>query len=81
MRTGLDPFSFLIVSIAGCMDQHQQRVVEYLIEENRVLRVKEQMGHHSIQVTVDIYGHLIQGSNKQAVDRLDQVPAVAPATA
>ena len=37
--------------------------------------VKEQMGHHSIQVTVDIYGHLIPGSNKQAVDRLDQVPA------
>jgi integrase len=33
--------------------------------------VKEQMGHHSIQVTVDIYGHLIPGSNKQAVDRLD----------
>ncbi len=43
--------------------------------------VKEQMGHHSIQVTVDIYGHLIPGSNKQAVDRLDYVPAVASATA
>ena len=33
--------------------------------------VKEQMGHSSIQVTVDLYGHLIPGSNKQAVDRLD----------
>ena len=31
------------------------------------------MGHHSIQVTVDIYGHLIPGSNKQAVDRLDDI--------
>ena len=29
------------------------------------------MGHSSIQVTVDIYGHLIPGSNKAAVDRLD----------
>lgn len=31
--------------------------------------VKEQMGHSSIQVTVDLYGHLIPGGNKQAVDR------------
>jgi integrase len=41
--------------------------------------VKEQMGHHSIQVTVDIYGHLIPGSNKQAVDRLDNLCAFATA--
>ncbi len=33
--------------------------------------VKEQMGHHSINVTVDIYGHLVPGSNRAAVDRLD----------
>jgi len=32
--------------------------------------VKEQMGHSSIQVTVDLYGHLIRGRNIQAVDRL-----------
>jgi len=36
--------------------------------------VKEQMGHHSIQVTVDIYGHLIPGANRRAVDRLDDQP-------
>jgi hypothetical protein len=28
---------------------------------------------------VDIYGHLIPGSNKQAVDRLDYTPASATA--
>lgn len=33
--------------------------------------VKEQLGHHSIQVTVDVYGHLIPGKNKDAVDKLD----------
>jgi integrase-like protein len=33
--------------------------------------VKEQMEHSSIQITVDLYGHLIPGSNRQAVDRLD----------
>jgi len=31
-----------------------------------VTYVKEQMGHHSIQVTVDLYGHLIPGANRAA---------------
>ena len=33
--------------------------------------VKEQMGHSSIQVTVDTYGHLIPGVGERYVDRLD----------
>jgi integrase len=33
--------------------------------------VKEQMGHHSITITVDTCGHLVPGGNKVAVDRLD----------
>jgi len=33
--------------------------------------VKDQLGHHSIRVTVDTYGHLVPGGNKAAVDRLD----------
>jgi site-specific recombinase XerD len=33
--------------------------------------VKDQMGHHSIQVTVDTYGRLTPGGNKAAVGRLD----------
>jgi integrase len=37
--------------------------------------VRDQMGHHSIKVTVDIYGHLAPGGNKDAVDRLDDVDA------
>ena len=42
MRAGLNPFSFLVISIGGWINQRQQQVVEYLIEENRVLR--EQIG-------------------------------------
>jgi integrase len=34
--------------------------------------VKEQMGHHSIQVTVDIYCHFIPSGNRDAVNSLDQ---------
>ncbi len=29
------------------------------------------MGHSSIKITVDLYGHLFPSGNKQAVDRLD----------
>ncbi len=36
--------------------------------------VKEQMGHSSIQITVDIYGHLIPNSNREMVNRLDSQP-------
>jgi integrase len=43
--------------------------------------VKEQMGHHSIKVTVDIYGHLVPGANRDAVDRLDVTGRNAGATA
>lgn len=44
----------------------------YLIANGESLAyVKEQMGHASIQITVDTYGHLIPGANRQAVNRLD----------
>jgi hypothetical protein len=42
MRSILDPFQFVVIAIAGWMNEHQQRVIEYLVEENRVLR--EQIG-------------------------------------
>jgi hypothetical protein len=32
------------------------------------------MGHSSIQITVDTYGHLIPGANVSFVDRLDEIP-------
>src|SRR5215471_19453768 len=49
MQAGLDPFTFLIVSIAGWMNQRQQQVIEYLMEENRVLR--EQIGDRRMRFT------------------------------
>ena len=35
--------------------------------------VKEQMGHHSITITVDTDGHLVPGAIKAAVDRLAEL--------
>jgi integrase len=36
-----------------------------------IVYVKDQLGHSSIQITVDTYGHLIPGANRTAVDGLD----------
>ena len=44
----LDPFQFLLVAIAGWMNQRQLQVIEYLREENRVLR--EQLGEHRLRL-------------------------------
>lgn len=33
--------------------------------------MKDQLGHSSSAITVDLYGHLIPGGNRQAMDRLD----------
>jgi transposase InsO family protein len=51
MRAGLNPFSFLVISIAGWMNQRQQQVIEYLVEENRVLR--EQIGNRRMRFNND----------------------------
>ena len=37
--------------------------------------VKDQLGHSSIQIIVDFYGHLVPGVNRGAVDRLADAPA------
>ncbi len=45
-----------------------------LIQQGESLAyVKDQLGHSSIQITVDTYGHLVPGGNRQAVDKLDDV--------
>ena len=51
MRALLDPFCFLVVSLAGWMNQHEQHVIHYLIEENRVLR--EQIGNRRMRFSDD----------------------------
>ena len=34
----LDPFRFVLIAVAGWMNQHQLQIIDYLREENRVLR-------------------------------------------
>ena len=51
MSAVLGPFRFVVVAVAGWMNQHQQHVIECLVEENRVLR--EQIGNRRIQFSDD----------------------------
>ena len=37
--------------------------------------VRDQMGHSSIQPSVDVYGHLVPGANRHEVDKLDEISA------
>ncbi len=51
MRADLDPIRFVVVAVAGWMKQRQQHVIEYLVEENRVLR--EQLGGRRLRFNDD----------------------------
>jgi membrane-associated protease RseP (regulator of RpoE activity) len=62
MRLTLDPFRLLLISLGGCLNQHQREVIDYLAEENRVLR--EQLGSKRLRIlegdTVDTFEGEIQ---------------------
>jgi putative transposase len=49
MPKTLDPFRFLLFAVAGWMNQQQQHAIEYLREENRVLRA--QLGGRRLRFT------------------------------
>lgn len=49
MTRALYPWQLLSVIVAGVLSEQQQRVIEYLREENRILR--EQLGGKRIRLT------------------------------
>src|SRR6516165_2904519 len=51
MRIVLDPFRFLLIAVSGWMNQRQLEVIDYLREENRVLR--EQLGGRRVRFNDD----------------------------
>ena len=40
--------------------------------------VKDQLGHSSIRMTVDVHGHLVPGANRQAVNKLPSLDESGP---
>ena len=51
MEKRINPFHFVVIALAGWMNQRQQNVIEYLREENRVLH--EQLGDRRLRFTDD----------------------------
>ncbi len=51
MPKTLDPFRFVLMAVAGWMNQEQQHAIQYLREENRVLRA--QLGTRRLRLTDD----------------------------
>src|SRR5215467_2499993 len=74
MHTALDPFSFLVVCIAGWMNQHQQHVIDYLIEENRILR--EQIGARRMRFNDDQRRRLAAKAKKLGRRLLSQFASI-----
>jgi len=51
MSALLNPLSFLVACLSGWLNEHQQYTIDYLTEENRVLR--EQIGDRRLRFTDD----------------------------
>ena len=51
MTKSLDPFRFLLIAVSGWMNQQQLELIDYLREENRVLR--EQLGKKRLRFNDD----------------------------
>ena len=79
MPPALDPFRLLLISLAGWLNQRQQDVIDYLQEENRILR--EPLGGKRLRFNDDQRRQLAVQAKKLGWGMLQEVtPIVTPAT-
>jgi transposase InsO family protein len=79
MRLAMDPFRLLLISLAGWLNQQQQEALDYLQEENRVLR--EQLGGKRLHFNDDQRRRLAVRAKKLGGRTLQQLSTVVtPAT-
>jgi putative transposase len=74
MQRVLDPFRFLLISVAGWMNQQQQFALDYLREENRVL--KEQLGGKRLRFNDDQRRRLASEAKRLGRGLLAQVATI-----
>jgi len=74
MHARFGPFSFLVVSLGGWMNQHQQHVIEYLMEENRVFR--EQFGNRRMRFSDEQRRRLAANAKKLTRKLLNEVATI-----
>ena len=68
-------FQYVLLAIAGWMSRHQQEVIAYLVEENRVLR--EQIGNPRLKFNDDQRRRLAVKAKKLGRKTLGQVATIA----
>lgn len=62
MRLALDPFRLLLISLAGRLNRHQRDVIDYLQEENLVLR--GELGNERLRLNDDQHRRLAVNAKK-----------------
>ncbi len=85
----LDPFNLKYRHFQKCLEQCGLRRIRFhdlrhtfaslLIQNGEPLAyIKEQLGHSSIKMTVDVYGHLEPGALREAVNKLPSLDDSKP---
>jgi hypothetical protein len=70
----LDPFRFVLIAVAGWMNQRQLQMIDYLREENRVLR--EQLGGRRVRLNDDQRRRLAAKAKGLGRKLLAEVPTI-----
>jgi hypothetical protein len=74
MRQALDPFRLLLISVAGWFNQQQRDALDYLREEDHVLR--EQLGNKRLRLNDDQRRRLAPKANKVGRRILHEVATI-----
>ena len=74
MKHVLDPFRFVLIAMAGWMNQAQPQMIDYLREENRVLR--EQLGERRLRLNDDQRRRLAAQAKGLGRKRLAEVAGI-----
>jgi len=74
MRPGFDPLRLLLISIAGWLGQQQRDVIDYLQEENRILR--QQLGNKRLRFRDDQRRRLAAKAKKLGRRILGEVASI-----
>src|SRR5262245_20613943 len=70
----LDPFRFVLIAVAGWMNQREYQLIDYLREENRVLR--EQLGQRRLRFNDDQRRRLAVRAKDLGNKLLREVPTI-----
>ena len=74
MRLTLDPFRLLLICLAGWLNQQQQDAIDYLQEENRVLR--EQLSGKRVRFSDDHRRRLAVRAKRLGWRVLHELPTI-----